>query len=646
MNVTVLHPASSPSAQTRRRSLRQRRPLGEILVENGALSSDDLLRALALQARQSIRLGDILLAHGMVSEEELLAALSRQYSALPTDLRTNPPDARLIDEVGVERCLRDGFVPVARMGGATVVATARPDAFISVRRHLPSHYGEPIMALCSERDVHEAILATRHPQLVAKAETRVAEDESCRFWYQSGPRNILLAGVLAVFLGTLISPVLVISALTFWAVFTLLAGTMLKAAAILAALRLRWRARRDPLHAPPEIASLPVVSVMVPLFHEEDIVDRLIPRLSRLTYPKELLDICLITEEDDTTTRAMLERARLPYWMRVVTVPQGQLKTKPRALNFALDFCRGSIIGVYDAEDAPAPDQIHRVVRRFYERGPEVACVQGMLDFYNSRANWFSRCFTVEYNAWFRLMLPGIAALGLVVPLGGTTLFFRRKALEELGGWDAHNVTEDADLGVRLARHGYRTELIDSVTDEEANCRLWPWVRQRSRWLKGYAMTWSVHMREPARLWRELGVKKFIGFQILFLGTLSQFLLVPVLWSLWLVALGLPHPLNGEIGPQTMGVLTLIFLGAEAVSIAMGLIGTTLAGKRYLWGWVPTLHIYFPLAAIATYKAVFEMIARPFYWDKTQHGISRPIMDPTPQSMAPQDTQTMAATAP
>ena len=198
-------------------------------------------------------------------------------------------------------------------------------------------------------------------------------------------------------------------------------------------------------------------------------------------------------------TRDALERQALPGWVRVIPVPDAQLRTKPRALNYAMLFARGTVVGVYDAEDAPDPDQIHRVVACFHRGPPTLACVQGVLDFYNPRTNWLARCFTIEYASWFRVILPGMQRLGLAVPLGGTTLFFRRDILDRLGGWDAHNVTEDADLGIRLARHGYYTQLLDTVTQEEANCHVLPWIKQRSRWLKGYAVTWLVHMRPRAR---------------------------------------------------------------------------------------------------------------------------------------------------
>jgi hypothetical protein len=241
-----------------------------------------------------------------------------------------------------------------------------------------------------------------------------------------------------------------------------------------------------------------------------------------------------------------------------------------------------------------------------------------------------SRCFTLEYASWFRVLLPGIEKLGFAIPLGGTTLFFRRAALEELGGWDAHNVTEDADLGVRLARHGYRAELIDTVTEEEANSRPWPWVKQRSRWIKGYAMTWAVHMRNPRRLWRDLGPRRFLGVQLLFGGSLLSVFLAPVLWSYWLLAFDLPHPLRGAL-PAGVGTLLAAFLfSAYLLNIVVMITGCRGARHRHLVPWSLTLDLYFPLATLAGLKALAEMVTRPFYWEKTHHGIDDAWADAAP----------------
>lgn len=614
--------SSSPAQQPAARRPERRRPLGDILVENGDVDPGDLVTALALQQRQDLRLGDILVAHGMTRPEALTRALADQHGALPVTLDDLPPDPRLIDAMGAETCLALAAVPIRKLGGATIIATARPDDFHRLAQALPDSFGEPILAFADEKQIHQAIVAARNRKLTRKAETRVDEGDSCRFWYAKGPRRQLLVAAIVLFGLMALAPVTMLSVMLAWGMFTLVLSTALKIAAATVSWRDAARSARGPEPGPTPALRLPVVSIMVPLFREEDIAARLIKRLERLNYPKELLDVCLVTEEDDTQTAATLARTTLPGWMRVITVPVGSLKTKPRALNFALNFCRGAIVGIYDAEDAPAPDQIHQVVRRFHQCGPEVACLQGALDFYNTSKNWFSRCFTIEYAAWFRIILPGVARLGLAVPLGGTTLFFRRTILEEVGGWDAHNVTEDADLGIRLARRGYRTEVLSTVTQEEANCRLWPWVKQRSRWLKGYAMTWSTHMQHPVQLWRELGPKQFLGFQVMFLGTLSQFVLVPLLWSCWLLALGLPHPLSGAYPNWLFTVIGATFLATEVVTITIGMMGATLAGKRRLRWWVPSLHFYYPLAAIATYKALVEMVVKPFYWDKTLHGVA------------------------
>jgi cellulose synthase/poly-beta-1,6-N-acetylglucosamine synthase-like glycosyltransferase len=263
---------------------------------------------------------------------------------------------------------------------------------------------------------------------------------------------------------------------------------------------------------------------------------------------------------------------------------------------------------------------LRKVVTQFYQTSPKVVCLQGSLDFYNPRSNWLARCFTIEYAAWFRIYLPGIERLGLAVPLGGTTLFFRRAALEQLGGWDAQNVTEDADLGLRLARHGYRTETLSSSTFEEANCRPLPWVKQRSRWIKGYMMTWITHMRDPRLLWRQLGPRRFIGMQVQFLGAVLQSLLAPLVWSLWLGTIGIPHPVTQAL---PLGMFVTLYTSLAAIGLlntACDIAALRRTRHRLHWLWALTMPAYHPLATLAAYKALWELLTKPFYWDKTSHG--------------------------
>ena len=611
---------------------RSQNPLGQLLLDDGAVDPANLLKAIVMRQRQNVRLGEILLAHRWVTPEALIRALSRQWRTNAVDPVAMPADPRLIDAVGAEFCLAHGILPWRHVGGVTWVATARPDLFEELCARLPDSFGQIRMLLCTEDQAQSAILSTRRISMIRRAEMRVPADESCRTRNETLTGRLAIGLMAAVTLGLLVMPVAVISILTIWAALTLISQTALKLICFFSAWKLRGQEldRQRAIVAgqesvPQMTGPLPVISMMVPLFRESDVAGKLVARLARLEYPRELTDILLVIEASDDVTKTALKDATLPFWIRVVEVPDGPIQTKPRALNYALNFCRGQIVGIWDAEDRPDPDQLHKVARGFHFAAPDVACLQGALDFYNPRTNWLARCFTIEYAAWFRVILPGVARLGLVVPLGGTTLFFRRDALEAVGAWDAWNVTEDADLGVRLTRRGWRTEMLDTTTDEEANCRALPWVKQRSRWLKGYAMTWGVHMRDPRRLWRELGAWRFVAFQVQFFGALSQYLLAPVLWSFWLLTLGLPHPLRGPLdnvwGGHAVVALFTLFVASEAISIAVGMWAVRGAKHRHLMGWVPTLHLYFPLGCLAGWKAIYEVVVKPFYWDKTAHGI-------------------------
>lgn len=592
-----------------------RTALGISLLRDGIVGSDDLLHALSHKGKEAGRLPDVLRSRGLVDEGDLIDISARNWGLERINLQSTLPDPRLIDLLGAGDCLRRGIVPWRRVGDCTIVALSRPEEFAHHRALLEDRLGQISLAIAPATEIEAAIHARRGAALARAAENRVCASESCRDWPQlhTSPRMILALAAAIAFVAA--APLASGLAVLGFAALSLVLLLALKISAAVASLRLA-----PPVSPPATDAPLPVITIIVALYGEGNIATRLVRRLARLDYPEEYLDVILAVEQDDHLTRAALARAELPPWMRVIVVPEGQVKTKPRALNHAIEYARGTIIGVYDAEDAPEADQLRKVVAHFANAGPEVACLQGVLDYYNPCTNWLSRCFTIEYATWFRLILPGIARLGLVVPLGGTTLFFRRDVLEALGGWDAHNVTEDADLGIRLARHGYRTEIVATVTLEEANCRALPWVKQRSRWIKGYMMTWLVHMRDPALLWRQLGPRAFVGFQLMFLGTIAQFLLAPLLWSFMVIPFGIPHPLLTMLPTGAVLAVAAIFLLSEAVNLTLGIIalGRTRHGLSRLW--VPTMGLYFPLASLASYKALVELATRPFYWDKTTHG--------------------------
>lgn len=593
--------------------------LAEILLDQGAITPDDMLTALALQRHQDLPLGEILMAHGVISEGQLLTALSTQYgTSLANTTGGDRPDPALAHLMPARTAIALAALPLRRAGAALVVLTNRPDKADEIRKAV-DHDGPVLLALTG-RDRMQTLLTQLYGNTLARsAEARTPGTLSCRGWNAAQIRHRWAALVLFLAGLSILLPSVVIALFFGLAILISAVNTLVK----WLSLQAEFLSDPDtpaPISGPQPLRRMPVVSILLPLLKERDIAGQLISRISRLDYPRELLDVLLVVEADDVTTRAALRDVSLPPWMRAIIVPPGEPRTKPRAMNYALNFARGSIVGVYDAEDAPEPDQIRKVAKRFLEMPPDVVCLQGQLDYYNPNHNWLSRCFTLEYATWFRLLLPGIQRLGLFVPLGGTTLFFRRDILEEMGAWDAHNVTEDADLGLRLARKGYRTEIVETTTFEEANAAVLPWIRQRSRWLKGYAMTWATHMRDPVQLWRDLGPKRFIGFQAQLLGAVLGFALAPLLWTLVVKLFGLPHPLDRFIPSWGYLGLALFFLASQALTFLAAWRASRLARHRNLRWWIPVLDLYFLLASAAALMGLVELMYRPFHWRKTAHG--------------------------
>ena len=335
-------------------------------------------------------------------------------------------------------------------------------------------------------------------------------------------------------------------------------------------------------------------------------------------YPAPKLDIKLVVEADDAETLAALAAQRLGARFDVVIAPDGRPRTKPRALNVALEGARGQLLCVYDAEDVPQPDQLRRAAARFAAE-PSLDALQGKLTISNWRESWFSFMFAVEYAALFELVNPGLSALGLPVALGGTTNHFRIGALRRVGGWDAWNVAEDADLGLRLARFGARVGALDSETVEEAPVHLGNWFRQRVRWQKGWMQTMIVHTRHPARYFREMGFRRGVAALVLVGGAVATGLVGPafVMTALWR---GLSESLGETPGSRLGDVYTYILTltGMEVVAVP-ALVAMRRRGLRPYGRALLGMPLYYALVSAATWVALWDLIVRPFHWHKTAH---------------------------
>ncbi|WP_176037137.1 glycosyltransferase family 2 protein [Brucella tritici] len=364
---------------------------------------------------------------------------------------------------------------------------------------------------------------------------------------------------------------------------------------------------------------LPNYSVLVPLYREQDVVGQLISSLKRLNWPASKLDIKLVCEKDDFDTISAIRREQLPLNFELVLVPSGGPKTKPKALNYALQFARGEIVAVFDAEDRPHPDQLLEAWQTFQAEGDKLACVQAPLIIGNFRHNLLTRMFAFEYAALFRGLLPWLASRGLVIPLGGTSNHFRRSCLEQVGGWDAYNVTEDADLGVRLARFGYRIGVITRGTIEDAPVNYDVWRKQRTRRLKGWMQTWLVHGRQPHNTWRELGWFRFSVNQIYTLGIISSALLHPLMLAMFAILLT-----SMLFGPLTTHGIWL--LGIDVTNILLAYLSFYLLGARTMeptelggYAYLFSIPIYWVLISISAWRALWQLVRVPHLWEKTPH---------------------------
>ncbi|HEX7789167.1 MAG TPA: glycosyltransferase family 2 protein, partial [Afipia sp.] len=371
---------------------------------------------------------------------------------------------------------------------------------------------------------------------------------------------------------------------------------------------------------------LPVYTVVAALYREAASVAPLMQILDELDYPREKLDIKLIIEPDDLQTRAAIARLRTRPHVQVIVAPDYGPRTKPKALNCALAFARGTFITVFDAEDRPEPDQLRKALDVFRTHDSDVACAQASLCIDNTADGWLPRMFTAEYAGQFDVFLQGFSNFQMPLPLGGSSNHFRTSVLREVGGWDPYNVTEDADLGFRLARFKYRSVMFPSTTYEEAPARMLAWLRQRSRWMKGWMQTWSVHMRSPWQLWRDAGPGGFFTLNILVGGNVLTALAHPLLLGEFLIRIALSATDSNVASffSKPFAELYLATVAAGYLSTAViGLIGLAKRGLlREAWILILT-PLYWICLSVAAWRALYQLLREPYRWEKTEHGLAR-----------------------
>jgi cellulose synthase/poly-beta-1,6-N-acetylglucosamine synthase-like glycosyltransferase len=623
--------------------------MGEVLVQRGLLSPELLERRLAEHRREGAPLGRILMAHGDVTRLQLWDALAQGWQLDSIDLIAHPPEPSALDGLDSSLLLAQRWVPVRieRSGGrrvATVAVCDEPDdrRRADVARRLDVDVVQFVAT--TDWDVEQAILAAFSDELVTRAAYELAEQrpelsaaDPVATWQKAAGLVVpaaLLLGCVLDWRATLLVVLLVLNL-----VFAVgVAFKLVTCVVGMAHLRRRPARPEDaPEGSPTERRveqiersgdgrdipdhELPTYTILVPAYREANVVSDVVEHVAALDYPLSKLQVLLLLEADDTETIAAAKAARPPDFVRLVIVPPGGPQTKPKACNVGLALAEGEFLVIYDAEDRPEPGQLREVVAAFRDADDDTVCVQARLNYFNTTTNILTRMFTLEYSFWFDYMLPGLDALGLPIPLGGTSNHFRVSALRDLGGWDPFNVTEDADLGVRASALGLKVGIIDSTTWEEA-CSEWhAWIRQRTRWIKGYMVTTLVQLRDPIGAWRKLGVRGMFGLVGLIAGTPAMFLAAPLMWAFFLYTFlgGVVPQFALPAWTQTVTFFTLVIGNGAMVAL------TALAARRRrntrLMGYALLNPAYWVLHSIAAWRALLQLVVSPSHWEKTPHGI-------------------------
>lgn len=595
--------------------------LGDLLLSRGYITRHELGAALKTQTKWKVKLGAALLAAGALSEKDLYATLSVQSGIPFVDLNATPCDLSQLKREDVDFYLEHQCVPWRTLQGQEIWVAANVSAArsalsktrqsaIMIYQTAPKWIGTTVRARFEEHFTARACLQFHRNTPTLSARTLFSFSMRLKmglFALGIGCLIFLFPTKLEALVLGLIG--LIYSGLAGLRIFSIVAG-------------LHHKPGQTSPSSPPPLtdADLPSFTVMLPLLREGDVLPDLVAALKRLDYPAAKLDIKFLIERTDTETREVADRLVLPAHFEVVLVPASQPLTKPKACNYALPFARGEYLVIYDAEDLPEAEQLREAAEAFHRGDKNIACFQAPLNFYNWRENWLTRQFTLEYTSLFDLLLPALHRLRLPLPLGGTSTHFRTKILREVGAWDPFNVTEDADLGYRLAAAGYQTGVLRGTTNEEANCKTGNWIRQRSRWLKGWMQTYIVHMRNPRRLWRQLGPAGFFSFQLVIGGFVLCALLHPWVYVLFAGQLLLSE---APIGLPHLSVHMFVFVAGYAATILAAMAGAANRGYFRLLLSALGMPAYWLLISCGAYMGLFQLFTKPHYWEKTQHALSR-----------------------
>lgn len=599
----------------------------ELLVSDGFITSDDRRRIEDISAQTNTAFIKIALNYGYISRKNYERILINANYKIE-EIREQPYDVEVLKKIELRFADDRLALPLRIEKNQVIVIMADPsdELFLDFIRF--TYNLEPKTIVASDLDIlwlSHKLIGEKYVKS-AVYELLNSDAESSAIVTFTSPQLIFLFVLIAViaiglvvnFKNTSILINVILSSFFLIAIifklFLALVGSRFE---------LHQAITKEELRASQD-DDLPIYTILLPVYKEDKLIQKLLWNLQSLDYPREKLDIKLVIEEDDDKTLNAVRNLDFPAIFEVIVVPFQMPKTKPKACNYALHFARGKYLTIYDAEDIPDTDQLKKVVALFNKLPDDYICIQSALNYFNRNENFLTRMFTLEYSYWFDYMLPGLDTLDIPIPLGGTSNHFKIDSLIELGAWDPFNVTEDADLGVRAYAKGYKVAIVNSTTYEEANNEPFNWIRQRSRWIKGYMQTFLVHTRNPVKLWRKLGWKGFIGFSFFIGATPLTFLVYPLLLIIFLAYLIFDFSTIHTLFPDW--VLFMSIFNLMVGNILMIYVNMMAVFKRRYYELILFAianPVYWLMHSIAAYMGLYELIVRPFYWQKTNHGLSK-----------------------
>lgn len=582
----------------------------KILIDK-KLVTPSQLSILNKRSEYKDRIGSLLVNEDIISNKDLCSVVAEHFNTTYVNLKKSPPDKTILERTEVGKYIKYSFVPWRKFDDITYIATT--DVNDEFFKYLKDKYCDGFRIVISSReDIIRSIQNNfSHSALKAVKENLVLFNDkySARKLLNVNQKAAIYAFIsLSLFFACLL-PMETLEVFLIIINVSLFVNILSKAYFFYYGIR--STEPKKSFNGDINKSSLPIYTILLPLFKEDYAITRLLNSIKNLDYPKTKLDVILIVEQYDRKTLKFLKSQDLDSFYQIISVPKSHPQTKPKACSYALRFAKGKYLTIYDVEDIPDKDQLLKAVEMFRASPDNVVCLQSKLNYYNRTDNILSKLFSIEYSIWFDYLLKGLEKTDTPIPLGGTSNHFKLKVLRKLKGWDPYNVAEDADIGYSLAKAGYKTKILDSMTMEESPIRLKTWLYQRARWIKGHLQTYIVHLRTMPQLRKHCGINGVMGFHLfLFLPVMSYFLQFMLCAIMLFPKVSSWHPYL-----SLMSMINYITWIVFSICLA-GFIAIKSRWKKMFWS-ILLYPMYYLFHSIAFFMAVYQLFFNPHYWNKT-----------------------------